>query len=330
MERVLVTGGAGFIGSHLVDWLVADGQYVNVLDDFSTGCLKNLEGAQRTGAVEIFSGSVLSTEDIRKALAGCGSVYHLAVKSVRHSLGNPIENHLVNATGTLNVLQAARKQGVRRFVYCSSSEVYGNAPAALMNETTVQCQPVTVYGAAKRAGELYADAYWRTYRLPTVILRPFNAYGPRAHVNGESGEVIPRFVARVLNGLSPIVFGDGNQTRDFTYVTEIARAIGVAGKQPGIEGRTLNIGYGKDISIRTLAETIIAVCGPPDLTVKFRPARPGDVASLRADTAQCQAVLGFKPQVSLLEGLSLYIAWLRRSHQDLQSLIDDYHINWTL
>jgi UDP-glucose 4-epimerase len=307
--RVLVTGGAGFIGSHLVDTLIARGHDVVVLDDFSTGTRANLTKAQASGRLRILEGNVLSPEDVAGAVAGCGTIYHLAVKSVRHALGFPLENHAVNAGGTLNLLEAARRAHVARFVYCSSSEVYGNAADVTMHETTTVCRPVTVYGGSKLAGEHYTQAYHQTYGMPTVIVRPFNAYGPRAHLHGESGEVIPRFFARVLSGQAPVIFGDGRQTRDFTFVTDIATGIVRAGEVAAAIGRVVNIGFGKPASVLDLAEIIASLCGRTDLTPAFHAARPGDVQALWADVERCRTILGFAPTIELREGLRLYLNW---------------------
>jgi UDP-glucose 4-epimerase len=309
-SRVLVTGGAGFIGSHLVDYLIAQGHAVNVLDDFSTGTRDNLEGADDTGLLRTVAGSVLDTADVRAALRDCDVVYHLAVKSVRHSLGHPIENHAVNASGTLNVLEMSRQAGVRRFVYCSSSEVYGNAPDSIMREDTTLCCPVTVYGGSKLAGEHYTSAYYRTYGLPTVIVRPFNAYGPRSHTHGESGEVIPRFFARLLRGLPPLVFGDGQQTRDFTYVSDSAGGIARAAQVDSAIGQIINIARGEPVAIAELAQLIAHIVGSP-FGAMFAEARPGDVRALWGDVSRCRDLLGFSAQVGLHEGLLRYFAWLR-------------------
>ncbi|HEX8077737.1 MAG TPA: NAD-dependent epimerase/dehydratase family protein, partial [Chthoniobacterales bacterium] len=215
--RILVTGGAGFIGSHLVDRLISTGEAVTVLDDLSTGSENNLAEAKSRGDLRLVTGSILDETAVSRALTGCNRVYHLAVQCVRRSLGDPRQSHDVNATGTLAMLEAARRHGVGLFVYSSSSEVYGNASTGLLHEDDTSCRPTTVYGGAKLAGEAYAEAYYQTYGLPTVVVRPFNAYGPRAHDRGDLAEVVPRFVIRVLNGLPPVIFGDGSNGRDFTY-----------------------------------------------------------------------------------------------------------------
>jgi UDP-glucose 4-epimerase len=328
--RVLITGGAGFIGSHIVDRLVTDGMHVNILDDFSSGRPENLEDAQKSGQIQIIKGSVLDQSAIDRAIEGCERVYHLAVQCVRRSVGSPIENHAVNATGTLLLLETARRCRVERFIYCSSSEVYGNCDAELMSEDTTQCNPVTVYGAAKLAGEYYAKAYWQTYGLPVIIIRPFNSYGPREHERGDLAEVIPRFVIRVLNGLPPIIFGTGQNRRDFTYVIETARGIAAAADCEALIGRAVNIAYGRTFTINQVAETVARLCGQPDLRPHYIEPRPGDVRALQADTRLARETLGFRAEVDFEHGMQRYIDWFRRQHNDFAALLEDEARNWQM
>lgn len=329
-RRCLVTGGAGFIGSHLVDRLVAEGWAVIVLDDFSSGTRANLADAERRGEVQIVEGSILDQRVVEEATARSEVVFHLAVQCVRRSLREPLQNHEVNATGTLNLLEAARRNRVRRFVYCSSSEVYGNAGSGPLNESATLCQPVTVYGAAKLAGEYYAKAYWQTYGLPTTIVRPFNAYGPREHATGELAEVIPRFVIRVMNGLPPVIFGTGENGRDFTYVTETARGIILAAACDALIGRPVNIAYGKAVTLRQLAHAVAQLCARPDLLPLFIEPRPGDVEVLEADTRLAREALGFAAVIRLEQGLRRYIDWFRTIHSDPAVLLEDDIRNWRL
>jgi UDP-glucose 4-epimerase len=328
--RILVTGGAGFIGSHLVDALVARGERVTVLDDFLTGSEDNLEAARAAADVRIVRGSVLDGERVAVAMAGCDRVYHLAVQCVRRSLGNPRESHDVNATGTLTVLETARRQGVTRFVYCSSSEVYGNSSDGLLNEDATPCRPVTVYGAAKLAGELYAEAYLQTYGVPTVIVRPFNAYGPRAHDQGDLAEVIPRFAIRVLNGLPPVIFGDGTNGRDFTYVTEVARGLMLAGSDDRLVGRRVNIAYGRMVTVREAADSVMRACGRNDLAIQLSRPRPGDVHVLRADTSRAAELLGYRAEIAFDDGVRRYIDWFRQRYPDPAPLLEDAVENWAM
>ncbi len=330
MRRCLVTGGAGFIGSHLVDYLVAENWAITLLDDFSTGTRTNLSQALSRADVRIAQGSILDPRAVEAAMSGNDVVFHLAVQCVRRSLGEPLPNHEINATGTLNVLEAARRQRVRRVIYCSSSEVYGNCGCGPLVETATVCQPATVYGAAKLAGEHYAKAYWQTYGLPTIVVRPFNTYGPREHTSGDLAEVIPRFVIRVLNGLPPVIFGTGKNGRDFTYVTETVRGIALAASCDVLVGRAVNIAYGEMVTVRQVAEAIARLCGRPGLAPRFIEARPGDVQSLRADTRLARETLGFAAEVNLEEGLRRYIDWFRATHPDPAALLEDDIRNWRL
>jgi UDP-glucose 4-epimerase len=329
-RRCLVTGGAGFIGSHLVDHLVAERWAVTVLDDFSTGKRANLSEAQSRGEIRIVQGSVLDRWAIEEATVECELVFHLAVQCVRRSLSEPLENHEVNATGTLNVLEVARRRRVRRFIYCSSSEVYGNSVDGRLNEATTVCKPVTVYGAAKLAGEHYALAYWQTYGLPTIIVRPFNTYGPREHATGKLAEVIPRFVIRVLNGLPPVIFGTGKNGRDFTYVTETARGIALAANSDALIGRVVNIAYGEMVTVRQVAEAIARLSGRADIAPLFIEPRPGDIGALRADTRLARETLDFVAKVDIDRGLRRYIDWFGTNCPDPTGLLEDDIRNWRL
>jgi len=330
VRRDLVTGGAGFIGSHLVDGLIAAGDDVVVLDDFSAGNIDNLTAARASGRLRIVDGSVLDPAAVDAAIGGCTHVFHMAIQCVRRSLGRPLENHEVNATGTLRLLEAARRHSVRRFLYCSSSEVYGNASAGALDEAAAPCAPTTVYGAAKLAGELYALAYWRTYGLPVAIVRPFNAFGPREHVAGDLAEVIPRFVARALNGEPPVIFGDGNQGRDFTFVADTARGLRAAMACDALVGHAVNLGHGRAITVREVAAAVLRLCGRNDLTVRFAAGRPGDVHTLCAGTQRAREWLGFVPQVSFEDGLARYLAWFRAKYPDPGVLRDDPVVNWQM
>jgi UDP-glucose 4-epimerase len=328
--RILVTGGAGFVGSHLVDRIVADGHLVTVLDDYSSGSRAKLADAEKSGRVRVIDGSVLDNAALDQAMEGADAVFHLAVECVRKSIGEPLSNHAINATGTLTTLEAARRHGIARFIYCSSSEVYGNSSEKALHEDTTVCAPTTVYGAAKLAGELYALAYWRTYHLPVVVVRPFNAFGPREHDRGLLAEVIPRFVIRTLNGMSPVIFGDGRQARDFTYVTDTADGLWRAGTSEALVGSTINLGWGRPVSIRQVAETVIQECGRNDLSLELAPERPGDIHCLIADTGKALRTIGFTPGVDFAEGIKRYIAWFRTQYPDPSELLERDVENWTL
>lgn len=328
--RILVTGGAGFIGSHLVDRIVADGHHVTVLDNYASGSRAKLANAEQSGRVNVIEGSVQDCAALDQAMESADAVFHLAVECVRQSLGEPLSNHAVNATGTLMALEAARRNRIARFVYCSSSEVYGNSSDRPLNEDTTVCAPTTVYGAAKLAGELYALAYWRTYRLPVVVVRPFNAFGPREHDRGVLAEVIPRFVIRTLNGRSPVIFGDGRQARDFTYVTDTADGLWRAGTSERMVGLTVNLGWGRPVSIRRVAETVIQECGRNDVSLELAAERPGDIHCLIADTDKARRTIGFAPVVEFAEGIRRYIAWFRAQYPDPADLLEQESGNWAM
>ena len=310
--EAVVTGGAGFIGSHVVE-LLSQRESVTIVDDLSVGRLENVETSLAKSTVRFVRADVRDPDALRRAFDGASVVFHLAVQCLRLSLSDPSLVHEVNATGTLNALRAATEAGVRRFVYVSSSEVYGSAAdgaSAIAEDHALL--PTTPYGASKAAGELYAMSYLRSHGLAVTVVRPFNAFGPRSHALGPYGEVIPRFVARVLQGDSPVIFGDGLQTRDFTYVEDTARGI-VAAAAPSASGSTINLGSGRETTIRDLAGHVLRACGRDDLGPMFEDARPGDVRRHLAATGASQRLLGFRPTVDLAEGLRRYVAWIHET-----------------
>jgi len=320
----LVVGGAGFIGSALVRLLAYEGP-VRVLDDLSTGKAENLQGV---ADVELQVGSILDLGAVARAFEGVDRVFHLACLGVRHSIRRPVANHEVNARGTLNLLEQARRNGVRRFVYTSSSEVYGTAMRVPMDESH-PTMPHTVYGGSKLAGEAYVRAYHRTFGLPTVVLRPFNAYGPRSHHEGDSGEVIPKFIVRAMNGTPPMIFGDGRQTRDFTYVEDTARGIAAAARDERAIGATINLGSGREVAIRELAAVITRAVGRPDLQPQFGPPRPGDVRRLCADARQAEQLLGWRAEIDLAAGVARLLGWHRERGTDWAAVLcEERTFNW--
>jgi len=324
----LVTGGAGFIGSELVRQLAAGGCRVLVIDNLVNGKRENLDGV--TGDVTLLETDIRDLPDYDRYLQDTTVVYHLACLGVRHSLHSPMENHDVNATATLHLLRASRTAAVPRFVYVSSSEVYGSARWAPMNEDHPTF-PCTVYGASKLAGECYTRAYGSSYGYPTVVVRPFNTYGPRGHHEGDSGEVIPKFLLRCLAGKPMVVFGDGQQKRDFNYVSDTARGILLAGSSDAAVGRTINMGSGEELTINELAQTIARVTGRDDATVVYDEARPGEVRRLCADMSQAQAVLGHQNNVTLPDGLRQLLDWYRSQAADPEELLlHEVVRNWDL
>jgi len=325
---VLVTGGAGFIGSELVRQLHARGDRVVIVDNLVNGRRENVD--------EVLGDRItLDTTDIRDT-ASLGAllprvriVFHLACLGVRHSIHSPHDNHEVNATATLRLLEACRAAGVPRFVYVSSSEVYGTARWVPMTEDH-PTSPCTVYGASKLAGECYARAYFRTYGYPAVVVRPFNTYGPRSHHEGDSGEVIPKFLLRALAGRPLIVFGDGSQTRDFTYVSDTAAGILSAGEHERTPGETINLGSGSEITIADLADTIGRVAGRP-VTIEHDVMRPGDVLRLCADVTRASGLLDYRPRVTLEDGVRRLMAWYRSLAVDPDTLLEREVVrNWTV
>ncbi len=319
-KRVLVTGGAGFIGSNLVDALVARGAEVTVLDDLSTGREENL--AEAGDKTRLVRGSVLDRELLDRLVPGMDTVYHLAVQCLRVCFDRPHLVHEVNATGTLNLLEAVRLHapGLRRFVYVSSSEIYGTAHTVPMGEDHV-LEPTTTYGSSKLAGEFYTRNYWNTYGLPVTIVRPFNTYGPREHHEGPSGEVIPRFLVRILNGQAPVIFGDGSQTRDFTYVAESVEGI-LRAAQADLVGQTVNVARGVEVSVRRIAELLLEITGAHHLGIEHAPARPADVQRHYADVSKLEQVTGWRPRVDIEEGLRRYVEWFHRHHARPEALME--------
>ncbi|AEA24109.1 dTDP-glucose 4,6-dehydratase [Pseudonocardia benzenivorans] len=328
-KRLLVTGGAGFIGSELVRQLVEDGAHVTVLDNLTAGHRRNLEALPADG-YRLVVADIRDLERVDALMPGIDAVFHLACRGVRHSIHSPVENHGVNATGTLGLLKSARAADVPRFVYVSTSEVYGSAPQVPMSEDNLAL-PTTVYGASKLAGECYTRAFHRTYDYPTVVVRPFNSYGPRSHHEGDSGEVIPKFMLRSMAGLPMVVFGDGSQTRDFTFVADTARGILAAGASDAAVGETINVGSGKEITVAELAATVSKVVGGGDATIEHVEQRPGDVLRLKADVSRATALLGWAPTVPLADGLSQLRDWYLQGGSSPEDLLAEEKVrNWEL
>ncbi len=328
-HRVLVTGGAGFIGSELVRQLAARGLRVTAVDNLVNGKRENLDGVL-SNDVQLAVADIRDTKAMATLMRDTDVIFHLACLGVRHSIHSPIENQDVNASATLGLLNLARKAGVQRFIYVSTSEVYGmvhTAPIAESHSTL----PFTVYGASKLAGEAYTRAYWRTYQYPTVVLRPFNAYGPRCHHEGDSGEVIPRFMLRCLAGKPMVIFGDGKQTRDFTFVSDTAAGIIAAGLSDSSVGETINLGSGKEIEIKILAEMIAEVLGQSGADIRYTEPRPGDVIRLLSDSSRANQLLQFKPTVALRDGLIRLRDWYATHPKSAEELLEqEIERNWEI
>jgi nucleoside-diphosphate-sugar epimerase len=301
-RRVLVTGGAGFVGSNLVRALLERGDEVRVLDNFATGNRANLAGLEDD--VEVVEGELRSYERVHNAVRGVELVFHQgALPSVPRSVQDPLTTSAVTIEGTLNVLLAARDEGIRRVVFASSSSVYGNG-GTLPRSETQQPDPISPYAVAKLAAERYCVSFHRVYGLETVALRYFNVFGPRQDPASQYAAVVPRFIAAVNDGRPVTIHGDGSQSRDFTYVANVVEANVLAADAEGAGGHVLNVATGRQATVNELADAIGAALGRP-VEKEHLPARTGDVRDSWADVSAAASVLGYEPSVGLDEGLRL-------------------------
>jgi UDP-glucose 4-epimerase len=308
MSLCLVTGGAGFIGSHLVDGLLAAGHKIRVLDDFSTGNPDNLQGVRKK--IELLEGDIARPEVVQKAARGVEIVFHqAALASVPRSVADPLATNQVCVNGTLNVLLAARDAGARRVVYAASSSAYGNSDRLPKREND-PTQPLSPYAVAKLAGEHYCAAFSEVYGLETVRLRYFNVFGPRQPPDSPYAAVIPRFLEAMIAGKRPTIYGDGRQSRDFTYVTDIVQANLLAAKAANVSGKVYNIACGRRTSLLELVDQINALLGTQIKPI-HEDARPGDVLHSQADIGPGQTELGYSPKVDMEEGLRNCLDYFR-------------------
>jgi UDP-glucose 4-epimerase len=301
MTSVLVTGGAGFIGSNLVRALLERGDDVRVLDNFSTGSRVNLAGID----VEIVEGELRSYERVHNAVRGTEVVYHLgALGSVPRSVQDPLTSSAVNVEGTLNVLLAARDEGVRRVVFSSSSSIYGSS-GTLPRTEAMAPDPISPYGVAKLAAERYCVSFSRVYeQFESVVLRYFNVFGPRQSPHSQYAAVVPLFMTAIANGEPITIYGDGEQSRDFTYIANVVDATVRAADSAGANGRIFNVAAGQPASVNELADSVGRIVGKPVEKV-FAPPRPGDVRDSWADVTAAKDALGYELSVPLEEGLRL-------------------------
>ena len=307
-ERYLVTGGAGFIGSHIALTLAAQGKRVRVFDDFSTGRIENLTGANGELAdIEIMRGDLRDIDAVRAAAVGVEVIFHeAAIASVPRSLAEPALTLDVNVKGTLHTLEAARHAGVRRVVIASSSAVYGDTPTLPLRED-LRPRPLSPYAAHKLTSEQLCEVYARLYGLETVALRYFNVFGPRQDPNSEYAAVIPRFVTRLRAGERPIIYGDGEQTRDFIHISDVVRANLLAATVADAVGGSFNIGAGERVSLNQLLRIASELLGA-EAQPEYQPARAGDIRDSVADISLARRALGFAPQMSLRAGLAELLA----------------------
>jgi UDP-glucose 4-epimerase len=309
MSRILVTGGAGFIGSHLTIKLLEQGHAVRVLDNFATGRRSNL-GAFAP-ELELVEGDIQSYERVNKAIRGCEIVLHqAALPSVPRSVQDPLTSNATNVVGTLNVLLAARDHDVRRVVCASSSSVYGSAAGTAAKHESQPSLPISPYATAKLAGEGYARSFYEVYGLETVALRYFNVFGPRQDPTSQYAAVIPNFIGALLAGQQPVIFGDGEQSRDFTYVENVVQANLLAMDAPMVAGKVYNIACGERVTLRRLVEELCDLLGSSIEPLLSDP-RPGDVKHSLADLSLAREELGYKPSVSLRDGLEHTINYFR-------------------
>jgi UDP-N-acetylglucosamine/UDP-N-acetyl-alpha-D-glucosaminouronate 4-epimerase len=313
MEKMVVTGGAGFIGSNLSEHLVNQGYSVSVIDNLSTGRMQNLSGwSEKAGKKFRFLHlDINKTDRLRKAFRGASYVFHLAaIPSVARSIADPAATQSANINGTLSVLIAARDAGVKRVIAASSSSIYGDDPNLPKREDHTG-RPLSPYALSKSVTENYCRLYYQLFGLETVCLRYFNVFGPRQDPKSEYAAVIPRFCTRLLAGMPPIVYGDGEQSRDFTYVTNVVQANWKAATSPGVAGEAFNIGCGAQTSLNRLIETLKAILGSAVQPV-YEETRKGDVRHSVADISKASRMLGYSPAVSLEAGLERVLEWYRR------------------
>lgn len=304
-KRVVITGGAGFIGSHLAEELAGRGYHTIVLDDLSTGKMENIEKLLRNSNVEFISGSITTLPLLQEVFKGVQYVFHqAALSSVPRSIEDPNASHEANITGTLDVLLTAKDNGVKKVIYASSSSVYGDTPTLPKREDMMPC-PLSPYAVTKLAGEYYCQTFQEVYQLPTVYLRYFNIYGPRQDPNSQYAAVIPQFIKRINEGNSPIIFGDGEQTRDFTFVKDAVQANILAAESDACG--LFNIGRGESITINRLAELITELVGNGVRPIHQEP-RPGDIRHSLADISKAKA-FGYEPKYGLEAGLGETIRW---------------------
>jgi UDP-glucose 4-epimerase len=310
MSLCLVTGGAGFIGSHIATALLERGHTVRALDDLSTGKRENL--AHLAGHVELVEGDICNVATVERCMPGVEVVFHLAARaSVPRSVEHPRPANEINVTGTLNLLIAARQARARRFVYSASSSAYGDTPVMPKVET-MRPQPLSPYAVSKLAAEHYCSCWSNVYGLQTISLRYFNVFGPRQDPKGAYAAVIPAFVSRMLKGERPVIYGDGEQSRDFCFIENVVQANMLAAEAPGVHGEVVNIACGQRTSLNQIVADINKLLGT-DIPPAHEAPRPGDVRHSLADISAAQRVIGYEPRIMFPEGLRRSIEWYKEN-----------------
>ena len=308
MARILVTGGAGFIGSHIAEALLRRGDEVRILDDLSTGFRRNLDHLRGIGEIDFHEGTVVDLDTARAAVEGCDVVYHqAALASVPRSVEHPIASNDANVVGTLNVLVAARDAGVQKFVYAASSSAYGDSETLPKTET-MPVNPLSPYAIAKLTGEQYTSVFADLYEIDTLSIRYFNVFGPRQDPNSPYAAVIPIFVDAILDGRPPTIHGDGLQSRDFTYIDNVVHANLLALDCPRLGGAVINVALGGRITLLELYDAIAEILGT-EIQPEHGDPRPGDVRHSQADIQRAKELLGYEGQVGWKEGLRETIRW---------------------
>ena len=311
MALSLITGGAGFIGSNMVRFLLDKGQKVRVFDNFATGKRENL--AEVADRIELIEGDIRDIDAVRRAVEGIDVVYHLAaLGSVPRSVKDPATSHDVNVNGIVNMLIAARDAKVRRFIFSSSSSVYGQSKVLPQHEGLL-LSPISPYGATKAAGEIYCKAFYATYGLQTICLRYYNVFGPRQDPTSQYAAAIPLFVSLLLRDKAPTIFDDGEQSRGFTYIENIMQANWLAANAKETHGEAINISTKNAVTVNTVVNTIRKLMGKEHIKPVYVPPRPGDIKHSLADVTKAKELIGYEPLINFEEGIAKAINWYKEN-----------------